>query len=173
MASKTSYDRQSPIFNFDDKANGVLFPFTMVNTGLNNTTVGQDYIDLDGAELSAILATFVAPYDCELITMQAYAVSDETGVKSGAATAEAILNVVYGTAPLATGGAGTSVNIITCEGAGGPGVVWTGDTDQTSLLEGQEVGVYLSQAAGTSGTSTLQDGGAKVVLWVAVANAPA
>ena len=166
MSLDQDYDKLSPIFNFDDKAGGVLFPFVI------NFTTADNYIDLDGADLSTVLGSFKAPMPCALITAQAYACVDGQGAKAAAASAEPVIGLVYGTNPLSTAEAGTSCGVITCDGAGAAGKVWAGTTDQTVLTEGQEVAAYL-KTAGASATSGNQDGGAKVVLWVAIQNAPA
>ena len=167
MTLGSDYDKLCPIFNFSSKDGGVLFPFTIHPMAL-------DYVDFDGGDLSTILGSFVAPFKCRLITAQVAAVNDGTGAKSGAATAEPVIGIVYGTnSPLATAAAGTSCGVITCDGAGAVGKVWGGTTDPTTIAEGQEVAIYLKTAAATSSTSTLQDGGGVVTLWFAMANAPA
>jgi hypothetical protein len=167
MTLATDYDKLCPIFNWSTKDGGVLFPFTIHPMAL-------DYVDFDGADLSTILGSFVAPFKCRLITAQVMAVNDATGAKSGAATAEPVIGIVYGTnSPLATAAAGTSCGVITCDGAGAVGKMWSGTTDKTTIAEGQEVAIYLKTAAATSSTSTLQDGGGVVTLWFAHANSPA
>lgn len=166
MTLGTDYDKLCPIFNWNTKDGGVLFPFTVAPTSLR-------YVDLDGADLSTILGSFVAPFKCRLITAQAMAVADDQGSKTAAATAEPVVGLVYGTnTPLATSEAGTSCGVITCDGAGAVGKEWPGTTDPTTIEEGQEVGVYLKTAAAAT-TSGAQDGGAIVTLWFAMANAPA
>lgn len=174
MALGTDYDKLCPIFNWNTKSGGVLFPFKVpINTTDASGTAG-DYIDFDGAQLSAIIGSVVLPMKARLITTQAYAMPDDQGPKTGAATAEPVIGIVYGTnSPLATAEAGTSCGVITCDGAGAVGKVWSGTTDETTIEAGEEVAIYLKTAAGTSSTSTLQDGGAEVVLWFAMANAPA
>jgi hypothetical protein len=167
MALKTSFDNLSPIFNYNEKAGGVLFPFTMITTAPTTR-----YLDLDSSELKAIVGTFVAPYDCALVTAHAYAVSDGEGAKDATASAEPVIGLVYGTNPLATVDVGTSCGVITCDGAGAIGTVWKGTTNLTTLAEGQEVGAYI-KTQGASATSANEDGGAVVVLWIAAANAPA
>lgn len=170
MSLATDYDKLCPIFNWNTKDGGVLFPFTI-------HPMDKDYIDFDGdvsTEL-LLLGSFVAPFKCRLVTTQVIAVVDDsTNAKSGAATAEPVIGIVYGTnTPMATAAAGTSCGVITCDGAGAVGKVWGGTTDLTTITEGQEVAVYLKTAAATSSTSTLQDGGGVVTLWFAMANAPA
>ena len=165
MSLKNDYNNLCPIFNWNTKSGGVLFPFFVQPTS-------ADYVDLDGADTSTILGSFVAPAKCRLLTAQCYAVADGQGSKAAAASTEAIVGLVYGTnTPLATAGAGTSCGVITCDGAGAVGKVWSGTTDETTISAAQEVAVYLKQAA-ASATSANQDGGVKVVLWFAIANAP-
>ena len=166
MTLATDYDKLCPIFNWNTKDGGVLFPFAVTPSVL-------DYIDLDGADVSNILGSFVAPFKCRLITVQAYAVANATGVKAAAASTEPVVGIVYGTnTPLASSGAGTSCALITCDGAGAVGKVWNGTTTKTTITAGQEVGVWLHTASSSS-TSANTIGGAKVVLWFALANAPA
>jgi hypothetical protein len=169
MSLNTRYDNQSPIFNYNERSGGVLFPFQMVTTGATT-----DYLDLDSADLSTIVGTFVAPYACALVTAQAYAVSDAEGAKSAASTVEPTIGLVYGAnTPIATVDVGTSCGVISCIGAGPIGTVWAGTTDLIELTEGQEVGAYIKTQAASSEASGPTDGGAIVVLWVAIANAPA
>ena len=166
MTLATDYDKLCPIFNWNTKDGGVLFPFTIHPLAL-------DYVDFDGADLSAILGSFVAPFKCRLITAQVTAVNDANGAKAGAATAEPVIGIVYGTnTPLATSEVGTSCGVITCDGAGAVGKVWGGTTDATTITEGQEVAVYL-KTAGAATDTTMQDGGGVVTLWFAHANSPA
>ncbi len=165
MASDSPYDSSSPLFNYAD-GKGVLFPFELCMHTADN------YIDLDGADTSTILGTFVAPYDCALITAQAYACVDGQGAKAAAASTEPVIGLAYGTNPLATAAAGTSCGVITCDGAGAACKKWAGTTDQTAISEGQEISAYLKTAA-ASATSGNQDGGAKVKLWIAIRNSPA
>lgn len=167
MTLSTDYDKLCPIFNWSSKDGGVLFPFRIRPTAL-------DYVDFDGGDTSTILGSFVAPCKCRLLTAQVMACNDATGAKSGAATAEPVIGIVYGTnSPIATAAAGTSCGVITCDGAGAVGKVWNGTTDKTTITAGQEVAIYLKTAAATSSTSTLQDGGGVVTLWFAQVNAPA
>ena len=167
MTLGSDYDRLCPIFNWNTKDGGVLFPFTIAPGALK-------YVDFAGADLSTILGSFVAPFKCRLITAQVAAVENAAGLKTGAATAEPVIGIVYGTnSPLATSEAGTSCGVITCDGAGAVGKVWAGTTTPTTITEGQEVAVYLKTTAATSGASGLADGGGVVTLWFAHTNAPA
>jgi hypothetical protein len=165
MSSSSDYDKLCPLFNWNTKSNGVLFPFP-VHCGETG------YIDLDSADLSTVLGSFELPFKARLVTAVADATSDGQGWKAAAASTEPVLGIVYGTNPLATAGAGTSIGVITCDGAAATGSVkWNGTTTATTLTAGQEVGVYL-KTAGSSATSANADGGARVVLWFAVTNAP-
>lgn len=173
MALGRDYDKACPIFNFSTKDAGVIFPFTL--TYMNDTGANAlDYINLDGSDLSTVLARLKVPMKMRLITCQAYAVADDQGAKSAAATTEAVIGIQYGTAPLGSAN-GTEIAAITCSGAGAYGVCWVpGDgTTQVTLEAGQEIVAYLKTAAAGDSTSTLYDGGAKLVLWFAQVNAPA
>jgi hypothetical protein len=175
MALGRDYDKACPIFNFSTRDAGVIFPVTL--TDFNSTGAqALDYVNLDGADTSTVLFRFKLPMKMRLITCQAYAIADDGGAKSGAATTEPIIGISYGTAPLGSAAdTGTSLALITCSGAGAYGVVWVpgGGTTQVTLEAGQEIVAYLNTAAAGDSTSTLYDGGAKVVLWFAQANSPA
>ena len=100
MSLENDYDKLCPIFNWNTKDGGVLFPFAIQPMAL-------DYIDLDGADTSTVLGSFVAPAKCRLITIQAYAVNNATGAKAAAASTEPVIGVMYGTnSPLATAAVG-------------------------------------------------------------------
>jgi hypothetical protein len=172
MALGRDYDKACPIFNFSTRDAGVIFPFVL--TALGSATTPIPFIDLDGADLSTVLARFKVPFRCRVITCQAYACSDANAVKSAAASAEPIITIGYGTSVLGSGEAATTIAIITCDGSGAFGTVWVpgAGTTQVTLEETHEVVAYLTTQA-ASATSTKADGGARVVLWVAQANAPA
>jgi hypothetical protein len=172
MALGRDYDKACPIFNFSTRDAGVIFPFVL--TSIGSATTPLPYINLDGSDLSTVLARFKVPFKCRVITCQAYACSDDQGAKSAAASAEPIITIGYGTSVLGSGEASTTIAIITCDGAGTFGTVWTpgAGTTQVTLEETHEVVAYLTTAA-ASATSAKQDGGARVVLWIAQANAPA
>jgi hypothetical protein len=173
MSSPVDYDMKCPIFNYSTKDNGVLFP--IVITGMGNSSTGLlDYINLDGALTSTILARFKLPMRMRLITCQAMAVADDGGLKSGAATTEPVIAVGYGTSVLGSAGLGTDLALITCSGAGTYGTTWIpgSGTTQVTVAAGQEIYAYLKTAAAGDSTSSLYDGGAKVVLWFAAVNAP-
>ena len=172
MALGRDYDKACPIFNFSTRDAGVIFPFVL--TDIASATTQIPFIDLDGADLSTVLARFKLPMKCRLITCQAYACSDANGAKTAAASAEPIITIGYGTSPLGSGEAATTLAIITCDGAGAFGSVWSpgAGTTQVTLEAAQEIVAYLTTAA-ASATSANQDGGARIVLWLAQANAPA
>lgn len=172
MALGRDYDKACPIFNFSTKDAGVIFPFMLTNN--TSATTETTRIDLSGADLSTVQARLKMPMKCRVITCQAYAVADGNGAKAAAASAEPIITIGYGTAPLGSGEAATTIAIITCDGAGAFGAVWTpgAGTTQVTLDEGQEIVAYLTTAA-ASATSANADGAARVVVWVAQANAPA
>lgn len=172
MALGRDYDKACPIFNFSTRDAGVIFPFVL--TDIASATTQIPFINLDGSDLSVVLARFKLPMKCRLITCQAYACSDDQGAKAAAASAEPIITIGYGTAPLGSGEAATTIAIITCDGAGAFGSVWSpgAGTTQVTLEAGQEIVAYLTTAA-ASATSANQDGGARIVLWLAQANAPA
>jgi len=172
MTLGRDYDKACPIFNFSTRDGGVLFPFNL--TGIASETTNLNRIDLDGADLSVVLARLKLPMKCRVITCQAYAVSDANGAKAAAATTEPIIKIGYGTAPLGSGEAATTIAIITCDGAGAFGTVWVpgAGTTQVTLDEGQEIVAYLTTQA-VSATSANADGAARIVVWVAQANAPA
>ena len=168
MSLPTDYDKLCPIFNWNTKDGGVLFPYVVQLANV----VNQNWVELDNADISTILGSFVAPFKCRLITAQAVAVPDATGAKAAAATTEGVIGLVYGTnTPLATCDAGTSCGVITCDGAGTVGKIWSGTTDETTIAAAQEVGVYLKTQC-ESATSANTQGGAIVVLWFAHVNAP-
>jgi len=171
MALGRDYDKACPIFNFSTRDAGVLFPFAL--TEITSETTNLNRIDLDGADLSTVLARVMIPFRCRVITCQAYAVSDANGAKSAAASTEPIIKIGYGTAPLSSGEESTTIAIITCDGAGAFGSIWTpgAGTTQVTLNGSQEIVAYLTTQA-VSATSAKADGAARVIVWVAQANAP-
>jgi hypothetical protein len=172
MALGRDYDKACPIFNFSTRDAGVLFPFNLTAISSETTTTGA--IDLSGADLSTVLARVLIPFRCRVITCQAYAVADANGAKSAAASAEPVITIGYGTAPLGSGEAATTIAIVTCDGAGAFGSIWTpgAGTTQVTLNGSQEIVAYLTTQA-VSATSAKADGAARIVVWVAQANAPA
>ncbi len=172
MALGRDYDKACPLFNFSTKDAGVLFPFVL--SEITSETTNTNRIDLSGADLSTVLARVLIPFRCRVITCQAYAVADANGAKAAAASAEATIVIGYGTAPLGSGEAATTIATITCDGAGAFGSIWTpgAGTTQVTLDGTQEIVAYLTATA-TSATSANADGAARVVVWVAQANAPA
>lgn len=172
MALGRDYDKACPLFNFSTRDAGVIFPFVL--TDITSETTETSRIDLSGADLSTVLARFKLPMKCRVITCQAYAVADGNGVKAAAASTEPIITIGYGTSPLGSGEAATTIAAITCDGAGAFGSVWTpgAGTTQVTLDAGQEIVAYLTTAA-ASATSANADGAARIVVWVAQANAPA
>jgi hypothetical protein len=172
MALGRDYDKACPIFNFSTKDAGVIFPFVLTNIASATTQI--PYINLDGSDNSTVLARVLVPFRCRVITCQAYACSDDQGAKAAAATTEPIVTIGYGTSPLGSGEAATTIATITCDGAGAFGAVWTpgAGTTQVTLEATQEIVAYLTTSA-VAATSANKDGGARIVVWVAQANAPA
>jgi hypothetical protein len=172
MALGRDYDKACPLFNFSTRDGGVLFPFFLTDN--TSSTTETTRIDLSGADLSTVLARVMIPFRCRVITCQAYAVADANGAKAAAASAEPVITIGYGTAPLGSGEAATTIAIVTCDGAGAFGSIWTpgAGTTQVTLNGSQEIVAYLTTQA-VSATSANADGAARVVVWVAQANAPA
>jgi hypothetical protein len=174
MALGRDYDKACPIFNFSTRDAGVIFPFVL--TSIGSATTPLPYIDFSGSDNSVVLARFRLPFKARVITCQAYACSDDVQLKSAAASTEPIITIGYGAfADIGPSAVATAnIAIITCDGAGTFGTVWTpgAGTTQVTLAEGQEIVAYLTTTA-ASATSAKMDGGARVVLWIAQANAPA
>lgn len=168
MVMKRDFDRQLPIFNWRDDG-GVLFPYFPLQQ--QQTASNLQYANFDGSA-SAILARVTFPFPVWLVTCDAIAVSDDQGVKSATATAEPVLHMTYGTDGLASIQAGTEIVLITCGGAGAIGKNWAGTTTPTRIETTEEIIVALKTAALTSSTSTCQDGGATIRMWLAQINSP-
>ena len=166
MGLASDFNALCPLFDFNNSG-GVLFPYfmTVSDTALNNR------IDLDHANLSLCFGKAKFGWDVRLVTVEAFACSDGAAVKSATATAEAVISFRYGSS-VTTIDDGTEFAVITCDGSGPVGKRWGGTTTATTISSGQEIAVFLKQAAATSSTSTCQDGAAQVVLWFAVVNAP-
>jgi hypothetical protein len=167
MASSTEYQKQCPIFNWDTKNNGVLFPYFPLQ--LAQADGNLKYINFDGSA-STIHARVRFPMKVRFMTCQAFACSDEIGYKTGPATVEPVIGFVHGTAPLASIDAGTSIAILTCDGSGSIGDSWSGTTTETTVNTTEEIIVHLKTAADAS-VSSRMFGGATVVMWFAVVNA--
>jgi len=168
MALGSGFENLCPLFDFNNSG-GVLLPYFPMTLG--QAPSNSKYINLDGS-VSAVHARFRVPMAATLITCEAFAVSDDQGVKTAGATAEPVLGIVAGTYPLASIDAGTSIAIITCDLSGPIGKKWVGTTTQTAIATTDEIIVHLhTAAAGT--VSGVQDGGAVPVLWFAATNAPA
>jgi hypothetical protein len=173
MALGRDYDKACPIFNFSTRDAGVIFPFVL--TAIGSATTPIPYIDFSGSDNSVVLARFRLPFKARVITCQAYACSDDAAAKAAAATTEPIITIGYGAfATIGASALATNIAIITCDGAGPFGTVWVpgAGTTQVTLDEGQEIVAYLTTTA-VAATSANMDGGARVVLWIAQANAPA
>jgi hypothetical protein len=162
------FDRQLPIFNWKDDG-GVLFPYFPISQ--LQTDANLRYANFD-ASASAVLARVKFPFPVYFVTCDAIAVSDDQGVKSGAATIEPILHMVYGTAGLVSIDAGTEIALITCDGAGAIGKVWEGTTTPTRVETTEEIIIALKTAAAGDSTSTLYDGGGVIRMWLAQINTP-
>jgi len=169
MALGSGFENLCPLFDFNNSG-GVLLPYFPMS--LAQTGSALPYVNLDGASLSAPLARVRVPMAATLITCEAFAVSDDQGLKSGAASVEPIIGIVVGTYPLASVGLGTSISLITCDLTGDIGHKWAGTTTQTAVSTSEEIIIHLKQAA-LGVASDDQDGGAVPVLWFAATNAPA
>jgi hypothetical protein len=167
MASNTTYDKINRLFN-PVEGRGIVFPYFPM--ALGQAATNSVYINLDGTA-STIHARVRLPMTAYLVTCEAFACSDDQGVKTGAASTEPVIHVVYGTSPLASIDAGTEIATITCDLSGAIGDKWSGTTTMTMIVPTQELIVALKTAA-ASGTSGLKDGGATPVLWFAAINAP-
>ena len=162
------YDKMCPIFNWNTRKGGVIFPYFPLQQGQQADQL--DYINLDGSA-SAILARVRFPMPVTLLTCDAFAVSDDQGVKAGASSTEALIHMVKGTYELASIDAGTELVLLTCDLSGPVGKVWGGITTKTKLETTEEIIVALKTAA-AGGTSGNEDGGAIVRMWFAMVNAP-
>lgn len=152
-----------PVFN--PETNGVYWPFHMCMSE-------PGYINLDGADLSTILGAYSQPpVTMECISVDCIAVADGQGAKGGAASAEPVVRIVHGTATLASGEAGSTIVDITCTGAAPAGTKWSGSTTRFTIAPTEMVAAYL-QTAAASATSTNQDGGAIVVLYMQPLSTP-
>ena len=168
MPMGRDFNKQLPVFNWLDDG-GVLFPYFPLSQ--LQTDANLRYANFDGSA-SAILARVKFPFPVYFVTCDAIAVSDDQGVKSAVATAEPVLHMTYGTAGLVSIDAGTEIALITCDGAGAIGKVWAGTTTPTRLETTEEIIVALKTAAATSSTSTCQDGGGVIRMWIAQINTP-
>ena len=168
MALGRDYDKLCPIFNWNTRSGGVLFPYFPMSLG--QAASNAAYIDLD-ASASTIFARVRFPMRVRFLTCEAFACSDDQGVKTGAASTEPVIAINYGTASLASVDAGTEIATITCDASGGIGDRWAGTTTATTIETTQELIVHLKTAASSS-TSNLTYGGAVPVLWFALINTP-
>ena len=168
MALNTEFQNQSPIFNWETRDGGVLFPYYPMSLG--QAASNAAYINFD-ATASTLYARVRLPMKARLMTCEVFAVSDDQGVKGAAASTEPVIAVNYGTAGLASIDAGTEIALITCDGSGAIGDKWNGTTTQTTIETTQELLVHLKTAA-VSATSANKDGGGVPVLWFAYVNAP-
>lgn len=166
MSLATDFNKNCPLFDWEFAGGGVLFPFVMRST--------LPYIDLDGGVTSGAPAHILqAPCKMRLVTCYAYAVADATGLKAAAASTEPVITVRHNSSTAGSIEAGSIVALITCDGAGAYGNIWTpgAGTTQVTLEAGDTLWAYLSTAA-VSATSANVDGGAAIVLWLASVNAP-
>ena len=169
MALGSDFNALCPIFDFNN-GGGVLFPYFPMS--LAQTDSNLPYVDLDGASLSATLARIRLPMVARLVTCEAFAVSDDAGLKGATCSVEPVIGIVFGTYPLASVGLGTSIGVITCEFSGDIGHKWAGTTTVTEIATTEEIIIYLKTAAlGTA--SGHQDGGAVPILWFAAVNGTA
>ena len=169
MALGRDYDKQLPALNWNTRNGGILFPYFPLQQGHQADML--QYVNLDGTA-SVILARIKFPFPVAFITCEAFAVSDDGGLKAAASTVESVIHFTYGTAGLASMDAGTSIALISCDGAGAIGTVWDGTTTKTRIETTQEILMALKTAA-VGATSGNEDGGAVVRMWFAQINAPA
>lgn len=172
MALGRDYDKMCPMANFSTRNGGIIFPFIL---SAANNALADTYIDLDGADASTAVAAMKMPFKGRVITCQAYACPDGQGSKAAAASTEPVITIAYcASTDLVTVDIATVLAAITCTGAGTMGAVWTASagTTATTIEEGHWLAAYLTTAA-VSATSANVDGGAKVIVWIAQANAPA
>jgi len=166
MALTTNYDKFCPLFDFANSG-GVLMPYFPMSLG--QAAGNGKYVDFDTA--SVVFARVRIPQATRLITCEAFAVSDANALKGASASTEPVIGIVYGTSPLASIDAGTSIAVITCNATGDIGVRWQGTTTETTLATTDEIIIALKTAA-ASGTSANIDGAAVPVLWFANINSP-
>ena len=172
MALPSNYDTLNDLFDWKQGA-GVLFPYFPMDLGQAASNLA--YIDFDGTA-SAVHARISFPMRVRLVTCEAVSVSDATAIKGGACTtAEPIIGITYGVAPLASmaHANATEIGLITCDGAGVIGKRWKGTTTPTTISTTHEVVVWLKTAAEHNAASANMDGGCVPILWFAVVNAPA
>lgn len=168
MALNRDYNKACPIFDWEYKDAGVLFPYFPL--ALGQADGNARYIDLD-ATASGIYARFRLPMKVRFLTCEAFACSDNQGLKAAAASTEAVLAINYGTASLASIDAGTQIAVITCSATGAIGKRWAGTSTPTTIETTHELIVHLKTAA-SSATSNKTYGGAIPVLWFALCNSP-
>lgn len=168
----TTYDKKCPLFDRTNRSAGVLFPYFPGALGQSHLGGNVPYVNFDAtAGSGAVHSRVKFPMTVMLVTCQAFACSDDVGVKAAAASTEPVISITYGTAPLASAAAGTEISTITCSGSGGIGDSWNGSTTETLITPTQELLIYLKTAA-ASATSANIDGGAVPMLWLAYINAP-
>lgn len=166
MADYTHYRDLCPLFDERNAGSGVIHPFYVPGPA-NATSTG---LDLDSSD--DITVKF--PFKIRLVTCTAIAVADAQGLKTGAASTEPILAVTYAASASATwnsAGDGTEIALITCDGTGDYGKVWTGTTTATDIEAMAPIGVYV-KTAGSSATSGNIDGLAMVILWYSQLSGP-
>ena len=168
MSTGSDFNVLCPLFDFNN-GGGVLFPYFPMDLG--QAASNLTYIDLDGSA-SGIHARVRFPMEVQLITCEAFATSNATALKDATASTEPEIGIVFGTSPLASVDAGTSIAIITCTGTGDIGAKWAGTTTATNVASTQELIIHLKTAS-VSATSANTEGGAVPVLWFAATNAPA
>jgi hypothetical protein len=165
MALGSDFDKLCPLFDCVNSTGGVIFPYRVPAA-----QSGHEGFDLSTASVDMI---FRFPFPVRLITCIGYAVSDDQGLKTGAATTEPIIGISYAASAAATfnsAGDGTEISTMTCDLTGDIGSYWVGTTTATNIEAMAPIAAYVKTAAATD--SGIIDGAAVVDLWFAVLNAP-
>jgi len=174
MALSSDYQNLCPLFDFNNSG-GVVYPFVVPATEYTCATTWGGTIDFDG-DSSTILCRIKPIMDMRVISCQVMACEDTDGLtKTGTCSVEPVVSFVYGTAPLASGAAGTALAAVTCTLTGDLGTVWGPGTSTTATTfsSTQEIAVYLSTAAAEGSYPSGRAHGAGLpIIWFAHVNAP-
>lgn len=175
MSLSADYNNLCPLFDFSNSG-GVVFPFVVPATDTTTAVTWGGTIDFDGADTSAILCRFKPIMDMRIISCEIMAAEDTDGnTKTGTSSVEPVISFVYGTSPLASGGAGTALAAVTCTLTGDAGTVWGPGTSTTAttISSTQEIAVYLSTASAEGSYPSGRSHGAGIpIVWFAHVNAP-
>ena len=179
MALASDFNSLCPLFDFGNSG-GVVFPFVVPTTDTGGLLVGNNggiiFSPSGGADTSSILCRFTPIMDMRIISCQCQACEGDDGAtKLTTASIEPVIGFIYGTAGLASAGAGTSIAAVTCDATGSLGKTWGPGTSTTAttISSTQEIAVYLKvEAAEGSFSSGATHGGALPIVWFAHVNAP-